>query len=501
MSQIIPFGDYTPDLPALGNPGATTAKNVLPAKVGYTGLPSLVGYSDGLTAYCRGAFSAMDTDGNVNSYSGDATKLYRLVGGTQTDSSKVGGYSCAADSYWEFAKFGNKAIATNFDDNIQSLTLGGSTFADLSAGAPKARHISVVRDFVMVGNTYDASDGNVPNRVRWSALNDETDWTVSATTQADYQDLQGNGGWVQSIVGGERAVIFQERSIWLASYVGSPVVFQFDKIEDARGAFCPRGTIMVGGVVYYIADDGFYAISGGQSVPIGFGKIDRTFLADLNDDYLHRVTAAAIPNEKVIMWSYPGSGSADGTPNKVVLYNWAAQKWATAEFDHELVFRAMSVGVTLDGLDALYPQLDSIPFSLDSKVWMGGKLQLAAFNTSHELAYFTGTDLSGVIETGEFQPAGAEGGRSEITEVTPIVDGGTHTVQMGTRETQAGTISWGSASSENASGICPVRSNSRYHRVRVNTSGDFNSASGVLVMAFRLVVDEPCNQPRPAQLA
>lgn len=481
MKNIIPFGDYTPDLPVLGNPGATTAKNVLPSKSGYNQFPSIVTYSDALSAYCRGAFSAVDIDGNVHSYAGDASKLYRLIGTTQTDSSKVGGYSCASDSYWEFAKFNNKVIATNFDDAMQSLTLGGTTFADLDAGAPKARHISVVRSgFVMVGNTYDSTDGNVPNRIRWCALNDETDWTVSATTQADYEDLEGNGGWVQSIIGGERATIFQERSIWLASYVGSPVVFQLDKIEEARGAFCPRSTIAVGGVVYYIADDGFYAISGGQSIPIGFGKIDRTFLADLNDDYLHRVTAAAIPNEKVILWSYPGSGSTDGTPNKIAAYNWASQRWATAEFDHELLFRAMSVGVTLEGLDAIESQLDQLDFSLDSKVWMGGKLQLSAFNDSHQQGYFTGTALDATIETGEFQIPGLEGVRSEITEVTSIVDGGTHTVQMGTRETQAASISWGSVATENSSGITPVRSNGRYHRVRQIITGGFNSATGVL---------------------
>jgi len=481
--MIIPFGDYTPDLPKLGNPGATTAKNIIPGKVGYIQLNGLSAYSSALTAYCRGAFSAVSSAGAVSSYSGDASKLYRLVGTTQTDSSKVGGYSCATDSYWEFAKWGDTCIATNFDDAIQVVTLGGTTFADLAASAPKARHIAVVRDFVMVGNTYDASDGNVPNRVRWSALNDSTDWTVSPTTQSDYQDLQGNGGWVQAIIGGERAVIFQERSIWLATYVGSPVVFNFDQIEDARGALCPRGVIQVGGIIYYIADDGFYAISGGQSVPIGFGKVDRTFLADLNDEYLHRVTAAALPSEKVVMWSYPGSGSVDGTPNKIIMYNWASQRWSTAELSHDLLFRSMSVGTTLEELDAISADLDALAFPLDSKVWMGGKLQLSAFDTDHKQAYFTGTALDATIETGEFQPEGMEGQRTEITRVIPIVDGGTHSVQMGTRETQAGTISWGSDTPENSSGECPVRSNSRFHRVRVNITGGFTDATGVAVIA------------------
>lgn len=482
--MIIPFGEWTPDLPKLGNPGTTTAKNLMPSKAGYKPFNSQTVYSNALTAYCRGAFSAVDSAGNISSYAGDATKLYRLVGTTQTDSSKSGGYACASDSYWEFAKWGNTCIATNFDNPMQVITLGGSTFADLAAGAPRARCISVVRDFVMVGNTYDVSDGNVPNRVRWSALNDSTDWTVSPTTQADYQDLQGNGGWVQSIVGGDRALIFQERAVWMATYVGSPVVFNFDVIEEARGAFCARGVIKVGGVVYYIADDGFYAIQGGQSIPIGFGKVDSTFLADLNDDYLHRVTAAALPNDKIVMWSYPGSGSADGTPNKIILYNWASQRWAIVELDHEILFRAMSVGTTLDGLDSINGQLDQLAFSLDSKVWMGGKLQLSAFNTSHRQTYFTGTAMDATIETGEFQPEGTEGMRSEITEVMPIVDGGTHTVQMGTRETQGGTIAWGGVSTENTTGICPVRSNSQFHRTRVNITGSWTDATGVKLTKY-----------------
>jgi len=475
---IIPFGEWAPDRPDLGNTGSPVIKNVIPHENGYKQLPSLESYSDALSLYCRGAFSANDIDGNVNIYSGDQTKLYRLIGTTQTDSSKVGDYSCSADAYWQFTKWKNQCLATNFDDDIQTITLGGSQFADLSGTPPKARHISVVGDFVVVGNTFDSADGNVPYRVRWSGFDDETTWTVSAVTQADFQDLKGNGGWVQAIVGSqETGVIFQERAIWTMRYVGSPVVFQFDQVEDSRGAFCPRGVISVGNIIYYIADDGFYAYSGGQSIPIGRNKIDKTFLADLDENYVHRVTAAALPKDKVIIWSYPGSGSTDGTPDRCVLFNWGSGRWAQAEFNNELVLRVQSIGVTLDGLDTTQPQLDAMTFSLDSKILMGGALELAAFDTSHKLSYFTGTALDSTYETGEFQAVPNQ--RSEITRLTPLVDGGTHSVQVGTRDTQAGTVSWSSEINEEASGQCAVRSNSRYHRIRVKNTGNFNDAVGV----------------------
>ena len=478
--MIIPFGEYAPDRPDFGNQGTIIAKNVIPHETGYQSFSSLSVYSSALDAYCRGSFTTTDPDGNIVAYSGNQSKLYRLVGTTQTDSSKSGGYNCATDSVWQFIKWGDKCIATNFDDAIQVITLGGTQFADLSGSPPKARHISVVRDFVVVGNTNDPTDGNVPHRIRWSGINDETSWTVSATTQADYQDLEGSGGWVQAIIGNqERGVIFQERAIWLMSYVGSPVVFQFDQVEDARGAYCPRGVISVGNIIYYIADDGFYAYHAGQSIPIGNNKVDETFIDDLDDSYLHRVTVAAVPNHKIIIWSYPSSNSVDGTPDKCLLYNWSIGKWAFAEFNHELIFRAQSLGLTLDGMDASYPQLDQIPFSLDSKIFMGGALELAAFDTDHKLAYFTGTSQDATFETGEFQLF--KGQRAEINELTPLVDGGTHSVQIGTRETQAGTFSWSSEINEESSGKCSVRSNSRYHRIRVKNTGDFVNAIGVEV--------------------
>jgi hypothetical protein len=484
--MIIPFGEYAPDNPALGNMGATVAKNVTPQVVGYGKLNSLTAYSSALTSYCRGAFTAVDSDGSIRSFAGDETKLYRLIGSTFTDSSKVGGYTNATDSYWEFAQFGNNIVASNFDSAPQTMELTGTTFSDLSGTPPMFRHVGVVRDFMVVGNTFDAVDGNVPYRIRWPGIGTITSWTVSSTTQADYQDLQGNGGWVQSVVGGrEIGHIFQERAIWQMRYVGSPVVFDIAQVEDARGAFAPRSTISAGGIIFYLADDGFYALAGGQSVPIGAGKVDKTFLSDLNDSYLHRVTAAAIPNDKIIIWSYPGSGSVDGTPDKCLLYNWVSKKWCFAEFNHELIYRAQTVGMTLDGLDALGYTMETLPFSLDSKVWMGGKLQLAAFNTEHKQSFLTGTALDATLETGEVQLS--PGRRSEVGEVVPLVDGGTHTVQVGTRETQTETVSFGSISAENASGVCPVRSNSRYHRFRVNNTGDFNSATGVLVPDEKIV--------------
>ncbi len=469
---IIEFADHTPDMPQLASGG--NHKNAIPYIKSYKKFARLEAYSDALGAYCRGAFASINSEGAISIYAGDATKLYRLNGMSFADVSSAT-YTGQGDDMWEFAQFNSKLIATNFADVMQIATIGSGSFAALSGTPPKARHIGIVREFVVVGNTND-SDGNVPYKVRWAGIGDETAWTISATTQADQQMLRGDDGWVQAIVGGEYGVIFKERSIYRMTYVGSPVVFQFDKLEDSRGLLCPRGWIKVGGLIFYISSDGFYVLAGSQSVPIGANRVDKTFIADLDETYLYRVTCCVLPQDKVVIFSYPGSGSTDGTPNRILMYNWESKKWCPAEFNHELVFRAISIGVTLDGLDSFFASLDSTTPSLDSKVWMGGALQAAAFDTDHKLSYFTGAALDATFETGETSVF--DGQRADVQEVRALVDGGTHTVQMGTRETQAASVAWGSVATENGSGLCPVRSNSKYHRVRVNVTGEFTDAVG-----------------------
>jgi hypothetical protein len=84
-----------------------------------------------------------------------------------------------------------------------------------------------------------------------------------------------------------------------------------------------------GNMVFFLADDGFYMILGGSpAIPIGAGKVDTTFLADLRTAYAYRVNAAIDPTNKLVMWAYPGSGSTDGTCNRIMIYNWAVKRWA-----------------------------------------------------------------------------------------------------------------------------------------------------------------------------
>lgn len=478
--KTVGFEGWAPDRPALGNPGLITAKNVVPTGNGFRPFPSLAALTSALTARCQGAAAAKDSAGNIFFYAGDISKLYSLAAGTFSDISKTGGYTTSDDGTWEFAQFGSTIIATNFDDPVQGLTIGsGSDFTDLitSTNKPKARHVDIIGDFVVLGNTFDATDSAKSSRVWWGAINSSVDFDPAASTQSDYQDLP-DGGWVQKILGGyQYGLVFQETLVRRMAYVGPPLIFQFDVVDRFRGTPIPNSIIGYGRLAFGISEDGFMAWGGGEGEHIGNEFVDREFWDNFDRAYVARVSAAIDPISKVVIWGFPGEGSAGGVPNKLFLYNWLNHKWAYCDVDHEFQFRAMKQGYTLDELDA-FGNLDTLPFSLDSRAWTGGAVRQAAFDTNHKLGYFDGANLEATLETGEFQ-IGSK--RATILGVRPIVDGGTPTVAVASRATPQGTATYGSAVAINSHGISPQKSEGRYHRVKmvIPASSTWTHAQGI----------------------
>ena len=486
---MIEFGDLQADLPTYENSGALVVDNVLPLAKGYKSLAGFQALSStGLTGSALGLFTSFSASGSTN-YAGDATKLYQMDSSLVfQDKSKAGGYNNSttenARDFWAFTQFGSNIIATNFADNIQKFTEGtSSAFSDLVA--LKAKYIAVIRDFVVAGYTVESST-TYNQRVKWSGINDSSTWTPSQATQSGFQDIVGSHGNIQAIVGGESAgVIFMEKAIYRMEYVGTPLIFQFNKIADNIGAFAPKSVASYGNMVFFLAQDGFYKLTGGQQLaPIGNGKVDNFFFDDLSSN-LDGITSAVDPNNSIVVWSYRGSGATGTTNNKLLIYNYAVDKWSTgSNQDLEFIASASQEAfTTLESLDVL-GDLDNLPRSLDSYFYREGIVGLAGFNSDNKFGKFIANSLSATVDTTEFE--GAEGKRSTLINCRPIVDGTTNTsvtITPITRQSQLDTTTTGSAVSTNDTGTCPLRSTSRYHRIRVNVTGNFNTMSGVDIEA------------------
>ena len=485
--RTIEFGDFIPDQPDFRNPGSVNIKNVLPAAQGYRQMPGQSVFSDALDARNQGAITEQQNDGSIHSYAADSGKLYRLVDASWTDASKSGYTGPASDVFVEFVKFKERIIATHINEAVQFIDLGGTTFADLitSTLKPQARHIGVTDDFVILGNTSEG--GTVyPYRVRWSAIDDETDFDQSAVTQSDFQD-QPEFGWVQRIIGfGRDAYVFQERAIRVMRYEGTPRIFRFDTVEQNRGVISPQSVVAFGRFVFYLADDGFYMFDGAQSHPIGKEKVDTFFYDDVDSQYMYAISAAIDPKRALVAWAYRSTSATVGAPvcDKMLFYSWATEKWTFVEINNEFIYRDLSKGFTLDGLDSVSATLEGLPFSLDSRVWAGGLILLAGFDFEHKLVSYSGSALAATLDTTETQHY--PGQMSFVDAVRPLVEGAsaTITVQVGTRNQLNEAVTFSASASLNSIGEANPRSVARYHRYRTIITGGFDHAQGVQPQAI-----------------
>lgn len=485
----IPFGEWLPDLPDLGN-SALIAKNVIPAALSYRQVLSFTNVMVALAARVQGATAAKSattaTLGTVYNYCGTASKLYELTAASTTWTDRSGAtYTCAAAEFWRFVKYGNFMVATQIGDAIQYTTIGaGANFANLSSAAPKARHAAVIRDFLIVGNTWDATDAFKPNRLWWPAIDDITSWptpgtTAAANVQSDYQDL-AEGGSITGITGGQSGVVVCERSIYTVNYIGSPLVFDIQRVEKERGSIHAGSIISDGRYTYYLGNDGFYRFDGIQSQPIGANKVDQWFLADLAPNTSPRICAAIDPANKLVMWAYASTNSGAGTPDKIIVLHTPTGRWSIIEQAVEwLAEISYTLGYTLDGLDAVSSSLDALAFSLDSYVWQGGVALVGGFDTSHRFGYFNGSAMTATLTTGEVQPIADS--RSLLDAVRPLVQnvGTSVSVTPIYRNRLIDGVTTGTASTINTVGECPFNVDARYFRFMVETTGGFQHAQGV----------------------
>ena len=514
--QRIQFKEWLPDQPSVLD-AVSEANNVIPLAIGYGPFKSAVNYSGAATENLNNCFAAK-VNSDVSVFSGGATKLFKLSSTdlTMEDVSKAGGYTGV--NRWQFAQFGNYALASNGAEKIQYFDVSSSTdFADLAAAAPIAKYITIVRDFVVGANI---GNGTYPSRVQWSDINDPTDWTSGAASQSDYQELP-DGGDITGITGGEFGIVFLEKAIVRMSYIGSPLFFQFDTISRNVGCIEGGSIAQYGGVSYFLSDDGFYSCNGQQVIGIGAEKVDRYFFNNANIGDIDSISAAIDPERNLVIWNYT-TVSGD---RALLIYNFETQKWCEADTDVNVLSTLATTGTSLDAIDSAYnvtagsfvvgkqytirtvgttsftsigavantvgvlftatgvgsgtgvaidmaasaaalKTIDTLTTTLDDRLYAGGKFLFGGVRDT-KIITFTGTYATANIITNDLE----YGYNSVVTLIRPSVDNGSANVAVASRRMLDDTIYYGSSVTASQEDRCSVRSSGRYHRVALTPTG------------------------------
>lgn len=458
-TTMVTFGEWLPDddrnirpgYPVFWESGSEVplqdAKNVIYTGASYRpfGTPVAQGNAcpvvpvDAFTAYYGGAAWLIAGSGAALYYSKDGGTTWTACGSGFTGSG------------WVFAQYGNCVYATNGKDPIQTMDLSATTpaFAALNAAtAPVAFAIGVIRDFVVAGNIV-SGDQVGAWVVQWSALANPSQWDLPNTQaaradQSGAQSLYSQYGAVQFIAQGEEtATIFQQTGITRVQYVGGEVVFGFYTYERKRGLVTPRAAAQAGNTVYFLAADGFYATEGTQVEPIGYGKVNRYFLADCTD--ITKVRAAIDTLNQVVVWSYP---NASGTAQ--ICYNFAEKKWTRGNYAVGILFQGMS----------------------------GTQYQPQSFDASNKIDTFTGavTDCELTTKDFRFDPSA----HALVTSVRVLCDNISATAGVAARDQDSDAQNFvGYLTPETISRAVSVRADGYMHAVNVKMTANFTYCQGV----------------------
>ena len=458
------FTEWLPDQPA--NAGSLIdAKNVFPVSVGYSPFPNAVDFSGAASENLNSVYAAK-FGSEVVIFAGGASKLFKFNAATEAleDKSKSGGYT--GTSTWNFALFGAEVLATNHTAKVQRWTIGSSTaFADLAAAAPIAKFVTVVRDFVVCANI-----GSTANKVQWSDINDATDWVSGTTSQSDFQ-IMPDGGNITGITGGEFGIVFLEKAIARMSYTGSPLFFQFDTISRGLGCIAGGSIAQYGGLSFFLSDDGFYQTDGQSVTGIGNEKVDKYFFDDVLLESIDSMSSSADPKRKIVVWNYANNSGG----RSILIYNWQLQRWSRASTAATVVGDIATAGTTLEGLGTLgYTDIDTMPASLDARLWVGGKFLFAGAENT-KIVTFTGSDYNSELITTDVEV----GYNSVVTLARPQIDNGSATIKIASRRELDDAVIFGDSSTTSAEGRADLRSAGRYHRLEVSPTGNWTTAMAV----------------------
>lgn len=461
---MIPFPPFEPDKSRYDPSASTNIVNCVPVAGGWGPIAQLVVASDPLPSTCKGATYVRNKNGEFIIFAGTETGLYRYNTATlawDDVSGAAAPFAVALEDRWQFCVYGGYLIATNINNPVLRFDIElGTVFEVLPGSPPQAKYCCVAGDFLVLGYI---DDGTVyPMRVQWSGVNDPAHWEVGLKG-SDFQQLP-DGDEVTGFLGEARgAVVFQRNRIRQMVVTGDvDYAFAFDVINPRRGVIAPLSCAIIGPAQYaYLSGDGFYMNAEGQ--PIGAERVDRWFQDTADQSRIYEVRAVADPFNKIVWWQ---AAKVDGT--KFLLgYHWQLDRWCLAESNISEMFDMVTPAVSIDAMDNYFADFDAadeVPF--DSRQFAGGVSAFAAFNTSDELCFYTGTPQAATLETADIEHT--PGQRAYVDKVRLYTDAQTFTMAIAATTKHGETATFGTAVSPySRTGLCHFRSAGLMHRYQV----------------------------------
>ena len=165
------------------------------------------------------------------------------------------------------------------------------------------------RQVIAYGSSFTLSPD--PMLVRWSDIEDFTQWVATPTNQAGSYRIPTGSKIVAGIQGPQQGLLWTDLDLWAMQYIGPPFVYGFNKIGSNCGAISRHCTGQLNGAIYWMSQKQFFMSMGSGPQPI--------------PSYLYKVTCGVNSQFNEVTWYYPSASSTEN--DSYVKYNTVLQQW------------------------------------------------------------------------------------------------------------------------------------------------------------------------------
>ena len=162
-----------------------------------------------------------------------------------------------------------------------------------------------------------------PMLVAFSDQENELDFEPQITNTAGSVRLSSGSSIVGGVKSRQEVVIFTDTSVYSMQFVGAPLTFALNLINEASGLIAPKAAVTSSGGVFFMGYGNFYLYNGTvQELPC---SVHNYVFGDLNTGQAYKIQAFTNSEHNEVGWFYPSSSSDE--IDRYVIYNTQQQVW------------------------------------------------------------------------------------------------------------------------------------------------------------------------------
>lgn len=231
---------------------------------------------------------------------------------------------------WHFDRFGNTIVCTPGQQGAQYQWFCNNDVAPaVISGSPANINYSFVSNGILV--TFGATN---ENGIETSDQNDLTTWTSSSINQVFIDDIEGAGRLISHCPAKDTNLIYTENQTYSFRYIGLPLVWEIQGIDDNIGIIAPMARVSVKGQAYWMSLTNFHTYRGGRVEIIPSNSGDqctalRHVFDNLNWGQKSKIFAWYNPKYDEVWFHYPSASSNE--PDRVIKVELKTNTWSIDE--------------------------------------------------------------------------------------------------------------------------------------------------------------------------